>query len=367
MQDKAQRRAEGPPRRRREGRGRASSASSASSRSPKLLPHDHIVEVLDFQPTEDESFALVMEFLDGEELRIMLKREKDLAPERARAHARARSRSGSTRRTRRSSCTAISSPTTCSSAARARATSSRSSDFGSVKDKNKDAKKLTVLGTTIGSPFYMAPEQAQGLETLDARADVWALAAIAYECLTGTRAVQGQQRAEHPARDPHQGSHAADAKRAKAAPMPIPPASIDVIEVALAKNPNIQDEECRRARRRDRSRVRAHRRSPRWADDARERARASRFDGPLPRTPCGEGGGGRQPGRSRLPLRRREHDRASAAGWTRPFARRLAPTARRRRARDGRPQGPRRTGSCPRSSVALVVLVGVVGMVLLLR
>lgn len=58
-------------------------------------------------------------------------------------------------------------------------------DFGSVKDKAENAKKLTVIGTTIGSPFYMAPEQAQGLETLDHRADVWALAAIAYECLTG--------------------------------------------------------------------------------------------------------------------------------------------------------------------------------------
>ena len=58
-------------------------------------------------------------------------------------------------------------------------------DFGSVKDKAENAKKLTVIGTTIGSPFYMAPEQAQGLETLDHRADVWALAAITYECLTG--------------------------------------------------------------------------------------------------------------------------------------------------------------------------------------
>jgi len=58
-------------------------------------------------------------------------------------------------------------------------------DFGSVKDKGESAKKLTVLGTTIGSPYYMAPEQAQGLDTLDQRADVWALAAIMYECVVG--------------------------------------------------------------------------------------------------------------------------------------------------------------------------------------
>ena len=73
-------------------------------------------------------------------------------------------------------------------------------DFGSVKDKGESAKKLTVLGTTIGSPFYMAPEQAQGLDTLDHRADVWALAAIAYECLTAHVPFSGKQRPEHPAR-----------------------------------------------------------------------------------------------------------------------------------------------------------------------
>jgi serine/threonine protein kinase len=58
-------------------------------------------------------------------------------------------------------------------------------DFGSVRDNTNNAKKLTVMGTTIGSPYYMPPEQAQGLDTLDGRADVWALGAIAYECLTG--------------------------------------------------------------------------------------------------------------------------------------------------------------------------------------
>ena len=48
----------------------------------KLLLHDHIVDVRDFQETDDKSYALVMEFLDGEELRMVLKREKRLMPER---------------------------------------------------------------------------------------------------------------------------------------------------------------------------------------------------------------------------------------------------------------------------------------------
>ncbi len=47
-----------------------------------MLPHDHIVEVLDFQATHDGSYALVMEFLYGEELRNTLKREGTMPPER---------------------------------------------------------------------------------------------------------------------------------------------------------------------------------------------------------------------------------------------------------------------------------------------
>jgi len=61
-------------------------------------------------------------------------------------------------------------------------------DFGSVKfTKGQDrGQKLTVMGTTIGSPHYMSPEQAKGSANLDHRADVWALGVILYEATVGT-------------------------------------------------------------------------------------------------------------------------------------------------------------------------------------
>src|SRR5690606_39534455 len=51
--------------------------------------------------------------------------------------------------------------------------------------------KLTAYGMTLGSPSYMAPEQAEGTGDLDHRADVFAIAAVAYEMLTGAVAFAG--------------------------------------------------------------------------------------------------------------------------------------------------------------------------------
>jgi eukaryotic-like serine/threonine-protein kinase len=204
----------------------------------KLLPHDHIVDVRDFRETGDGSYALVMEFLDGEELRMVLKREKRLMPERV-VRMLSQAAIGLDEAHRRHFVHRDLKPDNLFLCGTREGDILKLLDFGSVKDKSSAAKKLTVIGTTIGSPYYMAPEQAQGLDTLDARADVWALAAISYECLTGTVPFQG---ANGPSillailtKDPPSPTQAG-----KDSPVPIPPSIDRLMEVALAKNPNIR-------------------------------------------------------------------------------------------------------------------------------
>ncbi|HKQ69225.1 MAG TPA: serine/threonine-protein kinase [Polyangiaceae bacterium] len=203
-----------------------------------LLPHDHIVEVKDFRETDDKSYALVMEFLEGEELRTVLKREKRIPPERL-VRMMSQTAIGLDEAHRRQLVHRDLKPDNLFLCGTRQGDIVKVLDFGSVKDKSSMAKKLTVIGTTIGSPFYMAPEQAQGLDTLDARADVWALAAIAYECLTGSVPFQG---INGPSillsiltKDPIPPTQAG-----KDSVVPIPASIDDLMEVALAKNPNIR-------------------------------------------------------------------------------------------------------------------------------
>lgn len=59
-------------------------------------------------------------------------------------------------------------------------------DFGIAKvDHAPLTGKLTQVGAVLGSPEYMSPEQAQGLDAVDARTDVWSLSIALYELLTG--------------------------------------------------------------------------------------------------------------------------------------------------------------------------------------
>src|SRR5262249_54969548 len=72
-------------------------------------------------------------------------------------------------------------------------------DFGLAKPirdaqdgkSSTDSVLSTEQGRLLGTPTYMAPEQARG-KPIDKRVDVWAFGCVLYECLTARRAFEGE-------------------------------------------------------------------------------------------------------------------------------------------------------------------------------
>jgi serine/threonine-protein kinase len=62
-------------------------------------------------------------------------------------------------------------------------------DFGIAKASAD--RRLTMTGTTMGSLYYMSPEQIQGAADLDARADLYSVGVSLYELVTGKRPFDG--------------------------------------------------------------------------------------------------------------------------------------------------------------------------------
>ena len=58
-------------------------------------------------------------------------------------------------------------------------------DFGLVKMMGGAGNFVTAVGTILGTPSYMSPEQAEGKAEIDQRADVYSLAVMSYEMLVG--------------------------------------------------------------------------------------------------------------------------------------------------------------------------------------
>jgi serine/threonine protein kinase len=152
--------------------------------------HPHVVQVRGFGETPDGSYFMTMEYLDGEPLAAVLAREGRLPPERAlrivcqMASALEHAHSfGVIHRDLK--------PANVFLTESEAGDEVKLLDFGSVKLQLEMGPKLTAYGMTVGSPSYMSPEQAEGKGDLDHRADVFALAAVAYELLTGAVAFDG--------------------------------------------------------------------------------------------------------------------------------------------------------------------------------
>ncbi|MFM8781267.1 MAG: serine/threonine-protein kinase, partial [Gemmatimonadota bacterium] len=91
---------------------------------------------------------------------------------------------------------------------------------------------LTQMGTAIGTPAYMAPEQATGDPSTDHRADLYALGCMAFELLTGTPPFHG--------RSVHQlmTAHLSEAPPTVAARRPgVDPGLEALVAACLAKDP----------------------------------------------------------------------------------------------------------------------------------
>ncbi len=59
-------------------------------------------------------------------------------------------------------------------------------DFGVAKSASQTLDgSNTKTGAMLGTPYYMSPEQAQGIKSVDSRSDLWSLAVIVYQCITG--------------------------------------------------------------------------------------------------------------------------------------------------------------------------------------
>lgn len=159
------------------------------ARAIARLNSEHIVSVVDCGELDDHTPYIVMELLQGEDLRSLLKREGRLPARRVvsivveacRALTEAHS-AGLVHRDLKPENLFIT----------RRATGEdwcKVLDFGVAK---MDASLSTTQGAIVGTVRYMSPEQLADGAKVDAATDIHALGAILYECLSGRAAHSGE-------------------------------------------------------------------------------------------------------------------------------------------------------------------------------
>ena len=164
-------------------------AESASS-----LSHPNVVDVFDVHHLPDGTPYFVGEFLDGEELADYVKNRGPLEPRMAaavggqicRALTAAHARGIVHRDMKPENVFVLKSSIDALASGEVHAVTVKVLDFGISKAGGSEREHLTRTGVIMGTPSFMAPEQARG-KVVDLRADVYSTGAVVYYALTGRR------------------------------------------------------------------------------------------------------------------------------------------------------------------------------------
>ncbi|MBX3272849.1 MAG: serine/threonine protein kinase [Sandaracinaceae bacterium] len=164
------------------------------ARALSRIRSEHVLDVVDVIRTPDGRAAIVTARLDGEDLKARLDRVGTLAIGEAIGIARqvcrglaAAHAEGVIHRDLKPSNLFLE----CSADGR---TVVKILDFGVAKLEGED--EMTRTGAVVGTPAFMAPEQARGSAKVDPRADVYAVGAVLYRMVTGRAPYVGDEPAK---------------------------------------------------------------------------------------------------------------------------------------------------------------------------
>src|SRR5574338_158412 len=150
------------------------------------IENEHVARVFDHGEVGDGLFYIAMEFVEGEPLSKIIAREGALPPARAAeitrqaADALAAAHERPTPIVHRDL-----KPDNIMVGARRDGTDRvKVVDFGIAEAMSGGGPKLTQQGLVIGTPEYMSPEQLSAI-TLDCRSDIYSLALVTFDMLTG--------------------------------------------------------------------------------------------------------------------------------------------------------------------------------------
>ena len=149
--------------------------------------HQNVAAVYDFGETSDGLIYLAMEYVDGESLATLIDREKAVHPVRTAEIIRQAAEALDVAHSLGILHRDLKPENIMIAQTRERLDLVKIVDFGIARAMTSDTQRVTRTGSLVGTPEFMSPEQFAG-EALDARTDLYSLALVAFNMLTGATA-----------------------------------------------------------------------------------------------------------------------------------------------------------------------------------